>query len=64
MNEKKFYRNKDKALLGGICAGLGDFFEIDPNIVRLAFLLFGWFSWGTGLVIYFLACLILPKQED
>ena len=65
MNEtKKLYRVEAGAMLAGVCGGIGEFFHIDPNILRLIWAVFTVFSVGTGLVLYLIAALILPKKSD
>jgi len=49
----------------GLCAGLGDYFRIDPLIIRLGFLL-GFFTLSSGLaliVFYFIAALVVPYGD-
>ena len=55
---KKLYRNKKECKIAGICSGIGDYFEIDPVIVRLVFLL-GLFL-GGGLIVYIIGWIIIP----
>lgn len=65
MNEtKKLYRVEVGAKLAGVCGGIGEFFNIDPNILRLIWAVFTVFSVGTGLVLYLIAALILPKKSE
>ncbi|MCH7730979.1 MAG: PspC domain-containing protein [Candidatus Marinimicrobia bacterium] len=56
---KRLYRNKKDAKLAGVCAGLGDYFDIDPVIVRLVFLLT--IFWGAGIFAYLIAWIIVPE---
>lgn len=53
---------KDKKILG-ICGGMGEYFEIDPTIVRIAYVVFTLFTGGMGLVLYFLLYLIIPEDQ-
>ncbi len=60
---KKLYRNKQIAMLGGVCAGLADYFEIDTVIVRLIFmflLIFG----GGGLIMYIIMWIVVPANNQ
>ncbi len=62
---RKFTRRKKGRILMGLCAGLGDYFRIDPIIIRLAFLL-GFFTLSSGLallIFYFIAGLVVPYGE-
>ena len=58
---KKLYRNKNEYKIAGICSGMADYFEIDPVIIRLVFLL-GLFLGGGGLV-YIIGWIIIPVKD-
>ena len=58
---KKLYRNKTDSKIAGICSGIADYFEIDPVIIRLIFLL-GFFL-GGGLIVYIIGWIIIPIKE-
>jgi phage shock protein C len=49
--------------IGGICGGMGEYFEIDPTLVRVAFAIVTVLSGGMGLIIYFLMYLIVPEGQ-
>lgn len=62
---RRFARKRQGKVLMGLCAGLGDYFKIDPILIRLAFLL-GFFTLASGLallVFYFIASLIVPYGD-
>ena len=54
---KRLYRNINVAKIGGVCARLGDYFNIDPVIVRLAFFLL---IFAGGGIAYLVAWIIVP----
>ena len=58
---EKSHRNKKEYKIAGICSGIGDYFEIDPIIVRLVFLL-GLFL-GGGLIVYIIGWIIIPVKD-
>jgi phage shock protein C len=58
---KRLYRNKKESKIAGICSGLGDYFKIDPIIIRLIFL-FGLFA-GGGIIVYLIGWCIIPIKE-
>ena len=61
---KKLYLVKEGKKVCGLCNGIGEYFEIDPTIIRLAWLGFV-FIGGTGLLAYFIGALIVPtKPKD
>ncbi|MCX7743945.1 MAG: PspC domain-containing protein [Flavobacteriales bacterium] len=59
---KRLYRDPDNKVLGGVCGGLGAYFGIDPVIFRLIFGI-TFIAWGTGLLIYFLLWIAMPKAR-
>lgn len=59
---KKLYRDPDNAILGGVAAGLGQYFNIDPVWFRLIFIVLV-FAYGIMAIIYILLWLIIPKAE-
>lgn len=60
----KLYRSSNNSMLAGVCGGIGEYSNIDPTIVRLltAFLFLG--SFGTGLIIYLVAAIIIPRRAE
>ncbi len=60
---KKLYRSRENRMLGGVCGGLGEYFDIDPTLVRVLFV-FGVFLGVPGaLALIYLVMLILVPQE-
>ena len=58
---KKLYRNETDGKIAGICSGIGDYFEIDPVIIRLVFLLALFL--GAGLIVYIIGWIIIPLKD-
>lgn len=61
--EKKLYRSRDKKLICGVCAGIGEYFNIDPTVIRLAFALFVCMG-GSGILAYLIASVIMPPKPE
>jgi len=59
--EKRLYKDEFHKKIGGVCAGLADYFTIDVTIVRLFFVLACIFH-GSGLPIYIVLWIVLPKK--
>ena len=55
---KRLYKGRDKKLFG-VCSGLGEYFDIDPTIVRVLFV-FGFLAAGGGLLLYLILAIVLP----
>jgi phage shock protein C len=60
-NQKKLYRDEYNKMIGGVCKGLADYFDIDVSIVRALFLLALIFK-GGGVLIYIVLMIVLPKK--
>jgi phage shock protein C len=62
--ESKMLRRSltDKKLLG-VCGGAGEYFDIDPTIVRIGYAVFTILSGGMGILLYFLLYLIIPEEQ-
>lgn len=58
MSEKRLYRSRKSRMLCGVCGGIAEFFNIDPTLVRLAFVLFG--CTGSGILAYIIVAIIMP----
>lgn len=64
MANKKLYRIPSKGIIGGVCAGLGEYLDIDPTVIRLVFVLL-FFAGFSGGLIYLVMWLIVPiKPAD
>lgn len=61
--QKRLYKNKQYAKIGGVCQGLGEYFDIDPTIIRVLWVIAALF-YGTGLLIYFVMWAILPEKNE
>ena len=61
---KKLYRDPDDRVLGGVCSGLGAFFNIDPIIIRLIFVLLVFLGAGSSIIIYLILWIVVPKAAN
>ena len=62
MEEKKRLTRSDDTMIGGVCAGLAEYLDIDPTIVRIVWVLMVLFA-GFGILLYVILWLIMPKQQ-
>lgn len=56
---KKLMKSRDK-MICGVCAGIGEYLNIDPTVVRLLWILFSMMG-GAGLLAYIIAAIIIPE---
>lgn len=61
--QKKLYRSRDNRMIAGVCGGLGEYFEIDPTLIRLAMAFFSLWS-GGGILLYFIAWFLIPEAPE
>jgi phage shock protein C len=62
---KKLYRSQTQKMIGGICGGLAEYFDLDVNITRLLFVALALFTVFFPMVIfYIIAWLIIPSEEE
>lgn len=57
--KRRLYRNPNDKMLGGVCSGIANYFDIDPVIVRLVFAIM-FLTAGIGLLAYILTWIIVP----
>ena len=63
MNEPKILtRSKSNRMVAGVCAGIAEYLNIDPTVVRLLFVL-GFFAAHAGLVIAYIIMAIVTPEE-
>ncbi|MCC6803501.1 MAG: PspC domain-containing protein [Anaerolineae bacterium] len=58
---KKLYRSRTDRKLAGVCAGLAEYFDVDPTIVRILFVLLA-LAGGPGLIFYIILALLIPEE--
>ncbi len=59
----QIYRSETNKFIGGVCGGLGEYFNIDPSIIRLVFVLLTVFG-GSGIIIYLVLWIIIPSKSQ
>ncbi len=60
--KRLLYRDGENKIMGGVCTGLGSYFDIDPIWLRVGFL-FAFFTFGTGLILYLILWAIIPEAK-
>ncbi|MHB0922743.1 MAG: PspC domain-containing protein [Bellilinea sp.] len=63
METKRLYRSRTNTMIGGVCAGLADYFNLDPTIMRLIFVLLALLG-GHGVLVYLILWLVVPLQPE
>jgi len=60
--EKTLRRSFANSVFLGVCGGLGEYFGIDPVLVRIIFVLAFFLGFGSPVLIYIILALLMPKQ--
>lgn len=60
MDQKKLTKSQTNRMLCGVCAGLAEYFGIDPTVVRLLWVILT-FCGGSGIIAYIIAAIIIPE---
>lgn len=59
--QKRLYRSRTEKMVGGVCGGLGEYFEVDPVLVRLLMVLLI-LTPGISILLYIVAWIIIPMR--
>ena len=61
---KQLIRPREGRMIAGVCAGIGEYFGVDANIVRVAFAALTIFSVGAGALVYLVAWAVVPEEGE
>jgi len=60
---KRVYRSPKNRVISGVCSGLGEYFNVDPVIIRIIWVVTA-LAWGAGILAYLIAWIIIPKKPE
>jgi len=60
-NQKKLYRSRKSRVIAGVCGGLAEYFNLDPTIIRLGWVIIS-LAYGFGVLAYIIAWLLIPNN--
>ena len=63
MEQKKLLRTLENRMICGVCGGIGKYFNVDPTLVRLIWVLAAFAGAGSGLLVYIIAAIIIPEED-
>lgn len=65
MYGKRLYLSDTDKKIAGVCGGIGEYFEIDPTIIRLGWVILTVATYVMGgLIIYLIASIVMPKRQQ
>jgi phage shock protein C len=59
---KKLYRSRDHRMISGVCGGLGEYFGIDPTLMRILFIAATFLGFGSAIIIYLILLVVVPEE--
>ena len=59
---KRLHRSRDERMLFGVCGGLGEYFNVDPTLIRLLFVALVVMGAGGGLLLYIAMVILVPEK--
>ena len=63
--EKKLKLSSKNKIIGGVCGGVAEYFNADPTLIRVLYVILGFISSGIPLVILYIICwAIMPQDKD
>ena len=62
--DKRLYRSQRDRKLAGICAGLADYINVDPVLMRVLWVAFAFLSAGVALLLYLALIFIIPNEDE
>ena len=63
MSNKRLYKSTVNCMLCGVCGGIAEYFDLDPTLVRLLWVLFS-ACVGSGVVAYIICALVFPRKSQ
>ncbi len=61
---KRLYRSRHNRKVAGICAGLAEYLEIDPVLMRVAWVVLAFVSVGIAIVLYAVLIFVIPNEDE
>ena len=60
---KRLHRSTSESMLFGVAGGMAEYFDVDPTLVRIAWVVLTFASAGIALIAYLILAIIMPKHE-
>lgn len=59
--KKRLHRSNENKVIAGVCGGIAEYFDMDPTLIRLAWILFCALG-GSGVLAYIIAAIVIPDE--
>ena len=61
--DKRLYKSNENRMIDGVCGGIAEYFNMDPTLVRLGWVLFCALG-GSGIIAYIIVAIIIPSKQQ
>ncbi len=61
--KKRLCKSRNDKKIDGVCAGIAEYFDVDPTVIRLAWVIFS-LCGGSGVLAYIICAIIIPEKEN
>jgi len=61
--EKRLYKSNTDKKIDGVCAGIAEYLNLDPTVIRLAWIVFSLLG-GSGVLAYIIAAIVIPRNPN
>lgn len=56
-------RSSSNRMIAGVCGGLAEYFDVDPTLVRVAYIMLTFFTAFSGILVYMVLCIAIPRDR-
>ncbi len=61
--KKRLTRSNDK-MIAGVCSGIAEYFDLDPTLVRIGYVLLSIFTAFAGVLVYLILWIVMPEKKN
>ncbi len=61
---KKLYRSEENKMIAGVCGGIGEYFDVDPTLIRVIYVFLSLLTGGFGFPMYLVLWIIIPSKSS
>lgn len=61
---KRLSRSQNNKMIGGVCGGLANYFNLDPTLMRVGYILLSIFTVFSGVIAYFILWMVMPVDPE
>lgn len=61
---ERLYRSRKERIIAGVCGGIGIYYDTDPNLIRILWVVITLVSIGIGIIAYLVAWILIPEEPE